>query len=76
MADFEQRKTKLIAAFAALDSKRTGKVATSVVLKLVQAFDVKMTDAERSEFEQEADSGGVIEYEPFVKNVIFGKSQS
>ena len=76
MSDIEDRKKRLIAAFAALDSKKTGKVPTPLVLKLVQMFNPKMTDAEKSEFETEADSGGFIVYEPFVKNVLFGKSKT
>jgi Ca2+-binding EF-hand superfamily protein len=74
-AGLEERKTALIAAFRALDSKKTGKVRTALVLQLVQRFDPNMTDGERTEFEQEADSGGVIEYERFVKDVLFGKSK-
>jgi Ca2+-binding EF-hand superfamily protein len=76
MATMDERKTKLIAAFAALDSKKTGKVPTKLVLGLVQKFDPKMTDQEKSEFEQEADQNGFIEYDSFVKNVIFGKAKS
>jgi Ca2+-binding EF-hand superfamily protein len=76
MASMDERKTKLLAAFAALDSKKTGKVPTKLVLGLVQKFDPKMTDQEKSEFEQEADQNGFIEYDSFVKNVIFGKAKS
>jgi Ca2+-binding EF-hand superfamily protein len=76
MSDIEQRQKTLIAAFAALDSKKTGRVSTPLVLQLVQRFDPRLSDAERSELEQEADQGGFIEYERFVKDVMFGKSRS
>ena len=71
--DFGDRPEQLIAAFKKLDSKKTGTVPTSVVLKLLTKFDTKLTAEEKTEFEQEADDGGNIKYEPFVRNVIFGK---
>ena len=76
MSDTSERQKALIAAFAALDSKRTGKVPTAMVLQLVQKFDPRLNDTERAELEQEADEGGSIAYERFVKDVMFGKSKS
>lgn len=70
--DFGDRPAKLIAAFELLDSKKTGKLPTQLVMKLFNKFDVSLTAEEKREFEQEADNGGFIKYNDFVKNVVFG----
>jgi Ca2+-binding EF-hand superfamily protein len=76
--DFKDRPAKLIAAFRTLDSKKTGKMPTALFRSLVEKFgpmaggDLALTSQELEELIAEADSGGVIEYERFVKDVVFG----
>lgn len=73
MASVDDRKKALIAAFAALDSQKNGKIPTPLVMKLVSMFDTKFSEAEKQEFEQEADMNGFIHYDKFVNEVIFAK---
>lgn len=73
--DFGDRPKQLIAAFAALDTKKTGKVKTELVVKLLTAFELKMSADEVAEFQQEADDGGFIVYDHFVNKIIFGESR-
>lgn len=71
--DFKDRPKKLIAAFQALDRKKTGKVSTKTLLALLSKFDEQLSEEEKTEFLNEADDGGFVKYEDFVKNVVFGK---
>ena len=71
--DFGDRPKKLIAAFQKLDTKKTGKVPTKLVMSLLDKFETKLTEEEKQEFMQEADDGGMIKYESFVKDVVFGQ---
>jgi Ca2+-binding EF-hand superfamily protein len=70
--EFAERSKALVAAFAVFDTKKTGKVPTPLVTKLLTTMAVQMTADELAEFVLEADDGGVIRYEDFVNNVIFG----
>ena len=71
--NFGDRPQALIAAFRALDQKKTGKVPVALLNKLMTNFDDKLTPEERQEFFAEADDKGFVVYESFVKDVIFGK---
>jgi Ca2+-binding EF-hand superfamily protein len=71
--DFGDRPQQLIAAFKALDRKNTGKLSVPLLMKLMTNFDDKLTAEERQEFFAEADDKGFVVYQPFVKDVIFGK---
>lgn len=73
--NFGDRPQKLLAAFQSLDKKGTRRVPVDLVLTLLTKFDGhQLTKEEQAEFIAEAgDRGTVLEYEPFVKNVIFGK---
>lgn len=73
MSEFGDRPQKLLDAFKLLDSKKTGKLPTPLVHKLLTTLDPKLTGEEWAEFESEADDGGFVHYEKFVKDVIFGK---
>jgi Ca2+-binding EF-hand superfamily protein len=70
--DFGDRPKNLIAAFAKLDKKKTGTLPTPMVMALLTKFDPRLTPEEQQEFLQEADDNGVIRYEKFVKDIIFG----
>lgn len=71
--DFGDRPEKLIAAFRQLDSKKTGKIPVKLAQRLLTSFDMKLNAEELTEFSTEADDGaGNIEYEKFVRTVIFG----
>ena len=73
MSEFGDRPQKLIEAFKKLDTKKTGKIPMPLATKLLTGFDVKLNQEELAEFQAEADAGGFVEYERFVKDVIFGR---
>lgn len=70
---YGDRPAKLIAAFRALDSKKSGRIPTPLVIKVLTSFDDRLTDEEKTEFLAEADDNGFVVYEKFVNDVIFGK---
>jgi Ca2+-binding EF-hand superfamily protein len=71
---FGERADLLVKACAALDSKKTGKLPTSLVAQLLKAHESRLTDDELKEFLVEADGeSGAIKYEKFVREIIFGK---
>ena len=71
---FGDRPQKLINLFKKLDSQGTGKVELKVVMQLLTTMDVRLTPEEAKEFETEANAGGYVEYEKFVREVIFDPS--
>lgn len=71
--DFGNRPQKLIEAFRALDKDKSGKLPTPLMSKLLSQFAPDFIGDERQEFFTEADDKGFIQYESFVRNVIFGK---
>lgn len=71
--NFGDRPQKLIEAFRALDSKRTGRLPTALVSKLLALYAPDFTGEEKNEFFTEADDKGFVCYESFVKEIIFGK---
>lgn len=71
--NFGDRPQKLVDAFRALDSKKTGRLPTPLVARVLSSYAPDFTGEERSEFFAEADDKGFIVYEAFVKDIIFGK---
>ncbi len=66
-----EREEKLINAFRAFDSEGTGKVPTTALATILRGIGNKFNDFELKEFLADADQDGFIEYESYVKNVIF-----
>jgi Ca2+-binding EF-hand superfamily protein len=71
--NFGDRPQRLMEAFRALDSKKTGRVPTPLVSKLLALYAPDFTTEEKNEFFTEADDKGFIVYESFVKEIVFGK---
>ncbi|CUF08799.1 Hypothetical protein, putative [Bodo saltans] len=71
--NFGDRPQKLIDAFRALDSKKSGRIPAPLVAKVLALYAPDFTGEEKTEFFTEADDKGFIAYESFVKDIIFGK---
>jgi Ca2+-binding EF-hand superfamily protein len=71
--NFGDRPQKLIEAFRALDSKKSGRIPTPLVAKVLALYAPDFSGEEKSEFFTEADDKGFIAYESFVKDIMFGK---
>jgi Ca2+-binding EF-hand superfamily protein len=71
--NFGDRPDKLIAAFKALDSGKTGKIPTALLSKLLNAHGHDFSAEEKKELYSEADDNGFVYYEKFVRDIIFGK---
>jgi hypothetical protein len=72
--NFGDRPQKLIAAFQQLDKKGSKKIPIEKLMQLLTKFDTRLTAEEQNELLAEiGDRSGTLEYEPFVKNVVFGK---
>lgn len=65
------REEALLAAFRAFDSEGTGKVPTQALVTILKGIGNKLTESEAKEFVADADQDGFVEYESYVKNVIF-----
>ncbi|KAF8276224.1 hypothetical protein TcBrA4_0129580 [Trypanosoma cruzi] len=61
---------ELLEAFRALDTQRVGWVPTLTLKNLLERFG-DFSTSEKEEFIAEADQGGRIYYERFVKEVLF-----
>ena len=73
MSDFGDRPDKMIAAFREFDREKKGKIPVATMSKVLTSLGDKLTADELKEFITEADQGGMIDYEHFVRNVVFGK---
>ncbi len=65
------REAQLIAAFRAFDSEGTGKIPTQALVTILRGVGNALTADEVKEFVADADQDGFVEYEHYVKNVIF-----
>lgn len=65
------RELTLLNAFRAFDSEGTGKIPTIALLEILRGCGNKLTADECKEFLADADQDGFVEYEHYVKNVIF-----
>ena len=65
------REQALIAAFRAFDVDGSGKVPTAALVAILKGIGNKLTAEEVKEFTADADQDGFVEYEPYVKSVIF-----
>lgn len=65
------REENLIAAFRAFDSEGTGKVPTVALATILKGIGNCFRDDELKEFLADADQDGFVEYESYVRNVIF-----
>lgn len=82
LPEFGDRPKKMIAAFRKLDPKNTKKVPVQAALKLLGKFsntgnsDLFLSLEEVKEFIEEAadgDPAGMINYEDFVNDIVFGE---
>jgi Ca2+-binding EF-hand superfamily protein len=65
------REQNLIAAFRAFDSEGTGKIPTQALVTILKGIGNALRPDEVKEFIADADQNGFVEYESYVKNVIF-----
>ena len=69
-----ERRQRLLSAFQLFDPSGSGKVPTDSLLLILQSCGKPLTDEERKEFVADADDGGHVNYNNFVKNVVFGET--
>jgi Ca2+-binding EF-hand superfamily protein len=65
------KEANLLAAFRAFDADGSGKIPTQALVTILKGIGNKFTEAECKEFIADADQDGFVEYESYVKNVIF-----
>ncbi len=67
-----ERQEKLIRAFQAFDTEKTGRVKSDAMGVLLGSIgQSKLTPSEVKEFISDADDGGYIDYRRFVLTVMF-----